>query len=333
MARTPRPLITSEDIGEMRAEWAALHASIPAASPFTHPAWHETWLRHFDRATDAYPVFLAVREEESLTGVLALDMQAGIATTLGDANVRDYGGPLVLAGSEHGVARGVLEWLLEDFTPRLTLWGLATDAPVHDHLLEAAEFWGWRIETTAESVCPGVELDGGFEAYIAALGKHDRHELRRKLRNLEAAGEVAFAVAEDAESVAASMDGLFAMMRASRADKAEFLTPEVEAFFRDLAITFANEGMTRLCTMTLDGAPVAALFAFDCGGVRYLYNSGFDPSQEKLAVGLLSKALAIRDACERGLTRFDFLRGDEKYKYHLGGTAREIVTLAMRGPG
>lgn len=331
MARTPRPLITSEDLTLMRPEWVALHAAVPGATPFTHPAWHETWLRHFGRQFNVYPVHLGIRLEEQLLGVFALDIQQGVARTLGDANVRDYGGPLVLPGNEHTVARGVIEWLLEDLTPGLVAWGLEAETSVTGDLAEAADYWGWSTERVAESVCPAVDLACAFEEYVARLGKHDRHELRRKLRNLEAAGEVAFEVAVGPADIEARMDDLFRLMRQSSAAKTEFLTPAMETFFRDLAVEFAREGMTRLCSLRLDGHIVAVLFAFDCHGVRYLYNSGYDPAQEKLAVGLLSKALAIRDACERGLARFDFLRGDEPYKYRLGGTPREVITLSMRG--
>lgn len=330
MPRTARPLITSEDFATLRDEWAALHAAIRVASPFTHPDWHACWLRHFGRAFDAHPVYLAVRREEQLIGVLALDMAAGIARTLGDPNVRDYGGPLVLPGAEHDVARCVLEWMLEDMTPGLDLWGIAAATRLHEAFAEAATYWGWKLEAEPESVCPAVDLPADFETYVTALAKHDRHELRRKLRNLEAVGEIHFETATAPEAVAAQMDTLLAMMHASRADKAEFLTPQMESFFRDLATTFAETAMTRLSTLTLDGTAVATIFAFDSGGVRYLYNSGYDRAHNHLAVGLLSKALSIREAIAANLTRFDFLRGDEPYKSNLGGHPQEIVALHFR---
>ncbi len=330
MARTARPLISSEDLATIRDDWQALHASIPGATPFSHPAWHETWLRHFGKSTGASPLYLAIRAEEELIGTFALDMATSTARTLGDPNVRDYGGPLALPGMEQEVARGVLEWLLEDMTPAADFWGLVSGSPMHAALLEAAEYWGWKASAVAESVCPARELPGSFDEYVASLAKHDRHELRRKLRHLEAAGDVKFVTATEPGAVRDGMDTLFAMMRASRADKAEFLTSAMEAFFRDLSETFAGLGMTRLATLSLDGQPVATLLAFNCGGHRYLYNSGYDPARTDLAVGLLSKALSIRDAIECGLGTYDFLRGDERYKFDLGGKVREIVTLLLR---
>jgi CelD/BcsL family acetyltransferase involved in cellulose biosynthesis len=175
-----------------------------------------------------------------------------------------------------------------------------------------------------------LDLSGDFEAYAAALPKKDRHELRRKLRNFEAAGAAGFESATTPEVVVTRMDMLFHLMRISRGDKDEFLTPTMEAFFRDIAATFAGLGMLRLSTTTLDGAPVAMTLSFEDASTTYLYNSGYDPAFGGLAVGLVSKAYAIREAIELGRHRFDFLRGDEEYKRRLGGVDREVVTVRLR---
>jgi CelD/BcsL family acetyltransferase involved in cellulose biosynthesis len=49
-----------------------------------------------------------------------------------------------------------------------------------------------------------------------------------------------------------------------------------------------------------------------------------------LSVGLLNKALCIREAIEEGRRAFDFLRGSERYKYDLGGTDRLLYRIAVR---
>ena len=319
------PLITSEDFEALAPEWAELFGRVPGVPPFLHPDWHRVWLRHFGR--EASPVFLSIRREAALAGVAAFDMHREEARELGDPNVRDYGGPLALPGEEHAVASGILEWLREDLTPGLTFWGLPADAPITVAVSEAAEVSGWTLERTPESAAPRVELPSGFDSFVASLSKHDRHELRRKLRHLEAAGDVRF---ETSVKPGESMTDLFHLMRISRDDKDEFLTPPMENFFRDLAQTFSGLGMLRLGRLTLDGELAAMTMSFESGGITYLYNSGYDPAYAKLAVGLVSKAYAIREAIERGQTRFDFLRGNEDYKHHLGGIPREIVTLRLR---
>lgn len=322
------PLITSEGFAELEPEWRALHRAVPGATPFQHPAWHAAWLRHF--GGDCLPVYLAVRRGDALIGVAALDMQTGEARELGDPNVRDYGSPLVLPGEETAAAAAILEWLREDLTGGLCCWGMAADSAMVGAFAEAARL-GWTMDTSPEAVCPGVDLPGTFEAFVAGLGKRDRHELRRKMRNVEAAGRAEYCSVTTERDVAAQMPRFLELMRLSRDDKDEFLTPAMERFFADAASTFATLGMVRLSTLSLDGAAVAMTFAFEDDAVGYLYNSGYDPAFAHLSVGLVSKAYAVREAIAAGRVRFDFLRGDEEYKRRLGGIDRQLVTLSLRG--
>jgi len=321
------PLITSEDFDALAPAWAQLWDDVPGASPFHHPEWHRVWLRHFGGACS--PVFLSVRREEALIGASALDMGQSEARELGDHNVRDYAGPLALPGEEPAVAAGILEWLREDLTPAAIFWGLPADSAMASAISRAANDGGWRCEIEHEAVCPGLDLPRDFEEYVASLSKKDRHELRRKLRNFEAAGAWSFETATGPDAVTGRMDALFHLMRISRGDKDEFLTPAMEAFFRDLGATFSALGMLRLSTLTLAGNDVAMTLSFETSDALYLYNSGYDPQYSHLSVGLVSKAFAIREAIALGKRRFDFLRGDEEYKRRLGGVDREVVTLRL----
>ena len=328
----PLPLITSEPFESLAPEWAELHRSVPRAMPFSHPVWHEAWLRHC--GGDALPVFLALRppaEEDRgpLAGVIPLDVGGGVPRLLGDPDLSDHAGVLVATGEDAGAAAALVEWLMEDLAPGLEAWGLPAAGPLCPALLVAAARYGWTTDEQPEAVTPTVELPDTWHGYVAALPKKYRHELRRKLRNLERAGEVGFESVTAAGQVAGAVEGLLAMMRESREEKAVFLTPEREAFFRDLATGLTAQGLARISTLTLDGRPAARIFALEGGGTTMLYNSGFDPALSSLAVGLLSKALLVRDAIERGQSAVDFLRGTEPYKRHLGGQPREIVALRL----
>ncbi len=115
------------------------------------------------------------------------------------------------------------------------------------------------------------------------------------------------------------VDVFLRLFRDSRQDKAAFLTPSMESFFRSLASTMAEMKWLRLSILEIDASPVAATLSFDYKNSVSLYNSGYDPQYSWLSVGVLSKALCIKDSIERGRKTFDFLKGDEEYKYHLGG--------------
>ena len=323
----PGVVATSAPLAQLAQEWHELHARVPGASPFLHPSWHETWLRH--HGANCEPLFLAFRQGEELVGVIALDGGGAELEELGDPEVRDYGGPLVLPGHEVAVADTLIEWLMEDFSNALVLRGIRADAPIRPALGAAAAAHGWDVKETQVAVSPGLALPPTWDEYLAALGKHDRHELRRKLRNLEAVGAVKYESVTEPPRLASYFAAFAGQLRASREDKAAFLTAEREAFFRDLATTFSALGQMRLGVLSLDHKPVATLFTFEDEATLYLYNSGYNPDYHHLAVGLLSKAMAIRDAIAQGKRRYDFLRGDEEYKRHLGGTPIAVFDVRL----
>ena len=62
------------------------------------------------------------------------------------------------------------------------------------------------------------------------------------------------------------------------------------------------------------------------------YQSGYDPAWRSKSVGLVLLAHTVRDAFAEGLAEFDFLRGDEPYKYDLGGKDRWLGRLEATLP-
>jgi len=61
-----------------------------------------------------------------------------------------------------------------------------------------------------------------------------------------------------------------------------------------------------------------------------VYNSGYDPGlRPNLSSGIVLLSQCIRDAIERGLGVFDFLQGDEEYKYRFGATDVELRRLTV----
>jgi CelD/BcsL family acetyltransferase involved in cellulose biosynthesis len=124
------------------------------------------------------------------------------------------------------------------------------------------------------------------------------------------------------------MDTFLKMFTESRSDKATFLTGQKESFFRALAATLTEAGLLKLGVLELDDLPTATILYFDYDGGTYLYNSGYDPEYDFLSAGLLSKVLCIRESILAGKKKFDFLKGDETYKYHLGG--KEVPLSSCR---
>jgi len=93
----------------------------------------------------------------------------------------------------------------------------------------------------------------------------------------------------------------------------------MESFFRSLAEAMAEIKLLRFGVVELDTVTVAMIMGFDYNDAMYLYNSTYDPQYNSLSVGLLCKVLCLKESIGRGSKKWDFLKGGEPYKYHIGG--------------
>jgi CelD/BcsL family acetyltransferase involved in cellulose biosynthesis len=106
----------------------------------------------------------------------------------------------------------------------------------------------------------------------------------------------------------------------------------MEVFFKRLSNAMSEAGLLRFGRLRLGEKTVASIMCFDYNGIRYLYNSGYDPEYSSLSVGLLSKVYSVKDAIEQKMTQYDFLKGAEIYKYHLGGREMPISRVRIELP-
>jgi CelD/BcsL family acetyltransferase involved in cellulose biosynthesis len=196
---------------------------------------------------------------------------------------------------------------------------------------EVAE--GWTLNLEREDACPVVALPAGgsIDGFLATLSKKVRHEIRRKVRRAEAAGPVELVESRDP---VADLEA-FIDLHQRRWGEDGLFPPTIgglqsRAFVRRLFELFGPDGAARLSFLTVAGRRVAAALTFEGPDVVLYYNAGVDPDARELSPGVVLVERLIRRALERGQRRFDFLRGDEDYKYEWGGADEPIQRLLVR---
>ena len=311
-------------------EWARLLPRSVANTPFQTLEWQQVWL---DEVGDgASPQILKIADGEETLGMASLRREGDALTFVGDEDLCDYNDFLILPGHEQPFFDALLDYLETTEWSELRLFSLAEESPTLKMLPESARSKGLNVEIVQQEVCPGRQLPEEWEEYVAGLRKKHRHELRRKLRRLNTAEGVRWYSLTEPDEVEAAMDDFLELLAMSRQDKAEFLTPQREKFFRSLASSLSREGLLSLFFMEIQGKRVASAMTFDYGGSLLLYNSGFNPNFGYYSVGLLLKALSVKSAIEDGKSYYDFLRGNERYKYHLGGVDKPIYNMVVTRP-
>jgi len=187
------------------------------------------------------------------------------------------------------------------------------------------------VEIKQEDVAPQFSLPLRYETYLQEqVEKKQRHEIRRKQRRVERETQSTFYYVGPQDNLVAEIDDFVALQQASRADKAQFMTPEMRHFFGTMAQRMQDAGWLRLCFLTINGEKTAALLGFEYNRRYLLYNSGFDPeAYPQLSPGWVLVAYAIQYAIAVGDEVFDFMQGNEEYKYRFGSQDYAVMRVLV----
>jgi CelD/BcsL family acetyltransferase involved in cellulose biosynthesis len=217
-----------------------------------------------------------------------------------------------------------LQELPKSIWRQLDLFNLPDGSPTLNAFVKIANDLGWKVETERLQPCPWLGLEGDWGTYLNRLKKKQRHELRRKLRRAEAfENDVHFHIVNKQEELQMSIDRLLILMALDQ-QKSDFLTAEMSATLREIITAAFQHGWLMLAFLESEGEPIAAYLNFDYKGQIWIYNSGFNPEFMHLSPGWVLMGNIIQWAITHGRCAVDFMRGDETYKYHLGGKDRYI---------
>jgi CelD/BcsL family acetyltransferase involved in cellulose biosynthesis len=271
-----------------------------------------------------------VKDNNKVIGVAPLMVKDNTAYLIGSTDVCDYVDFIVVLGNEQEFFNALFDDLKKDEIKVLNLKHVRLDSTVVKNLIPLAKSRNFSVTSEEEAVSFEMDLPSSFEEYLQTLSAKQRHEVRRKLRRLAEEGKIEYRFIEKGNELPIALDTFFRMFTESREDKAAFLTERMKSYFRLLVDNMKKIGLLKLGVLELDSRPVAEILCFDYNDCTYLYNSGYDPQYVSLSVGLLSKVFAIEDSITKGKKRFDFLKGAETYKGHLGGNVVPLYRCQIR---
>lgn len=283
--------------------------SAPAVGPFPR----REFLRALSETLDSE--FGAPFLVETDTALAAFSRSGGTIRFAGSSDLTDYHSPI-----GDGVPNLFERFLgTLDSGTRLDLDSLPIEAS--NLIARGFELAGVDFRCSEHIVSAVLELPPTFEDYLDRIGKKQRHELRRKRRRyVEATGEL---IHETHRGPGWAFDEFLRLHRLAPGEKGEFMTAETEGFFRRLV---AHRGW-RVDLLRLDGRAAACLFSYQADDGLYLYNSSYDPDLAEASPGVAMIGSMIEVAIGEGAKRFDFLKGDETYKFRLGAEARPLYRI------
>lgn len=307
-------------IETLRAEWASLWSRAAKTSPFQSAEWLLSWAKH---VSFGRPWVVAIRSGTRLVGlapfcIQEMDAGEGRHIYLLGTGISDYLDVLVEPGYENTLAAIVFNRLNE----HAGHWHACDFQQLRPESPLLTRDFGptCRDSVEVQEFCPLLRYQGNQwlipEEFLEKL-KYEERRLNRE-------GKVSFTAAT-AETFEKDFDVFLRLHGArwgTRGQTGVLSDTTIQRFHIQAAEGLLRRGVLRLYSLRLDGRPVASYYGFLHQRRAYYYLSGFDPEYERLSVGNQMVWHALREAERENATTFDFLRGQEAYKYRWGAQDR-----------
>jgi len=332
---------TLPELISLEKEWNDLLAISASHVPFLRHEYITAWWQGLGGGEwlqgELY-VVTARQEQGELIGIAPLfltDNRDGepALMLLGSIEISDYLDVIARPEDTPSFIETLLEHLTGDQTLTCNLldwYNLLESSPTLPALQEAAEKLGWSYSQQPLQHCPYISLPGDWEKYICSIDKKQRHEVRRKMRRAEEYYlPVRWYITQDGATLDRDVDDFLQLM-ANDPEKAKFLTPAMRTQMHSIIQTAYNAGWLQLAFIEVDGEKAAGYLNFDYNNHIWVYNSGLDFRFSELSPGWVLLGYLLEWANEHQRKYFDFMRGDEQYKYRFGAIDRRVIRLTVR---
>ncbi|HXC59422.1 MAG TPA: GNAT family N-acetyltransferase [Steroidobacteraceae bacterium] len=350
---------TPEAWSTVEAPWGALICALRIQSAFMSLPWMRAWWEVF--GPELKPRLLVWRDAtDQPVGICVLTRgtrrvggiplrTAWLGATSDELVQSEHNDLLVLPSYRARAIADIAALLKREGVQRLRLRGFSPSL--------VREFHG----TAFCSPTTGFESEDRYadlealrrtgQPYLQSLTSGARRQIKRSMREYtQRHGEVVLERASSAAQRQADMQDLRELHQrrwSSRGVNSAFLNDAAIRFHQQLLDSSAGDGEPHMDSFHIDLLRIRAgrqtlgvLYMLLYAGRANLYQCGLsyddNDSDNKLAPGLLSHALAIEHYLQRGFAEYDFLAGEEKsvrYKTTLGAQSRSLVWKDCYVPG
>ncbi len=327
---------------ELEEEWNTLLEQSTSHVPFLRFEYLQTWWNTRgggEWQQESGLAIIVAREGRKLAGIAPLFKVEAEGKTrlllLGSIEISDYLDLICRQEDLEDFSAGLLSFIKSRFVTagnacQLDLYNILEDSATLPVLTQASREQNFLVTEEKLQHCPYIPLPGDWEKYLEGIDKKQRHEIRRKMRRAaEAEVPASFYITSDPDKLEEDGDDFLVLM-AQDEDKAKFLTPLMRENMKELIRCSFDKGCLQLAFLTIGEKKAAAYLSFDYLNRIWVYNSGLDRAFMSYSPGWVLLGFLLQWANENGREEFDFMRGDEDYKYKFGAVDRFVVRLTIQ---
>lgn len=181
-------------------------------------------------------------------------------------------------------------------------------------------------------VCPYIELPKTWAEYAGRLSSKFRYNFGRREKIFSKDFTVEFSVSVGTDSINEVMDKFHEIHKKRMLTKKTVgvsMMPCFWDFHRKISLEFLKRGWLFLGLLKANSEIVACQYSFQYNNKVYFYQVGMESEYSKYGLGSIVIANMIKESIRRGLGEYDFLRGNEPYKFYWAQDFRRNLEIIV----
>lgn len=336
-------IVTIDAFCALSAEWDELLDNATANNPFLSHQWLLAWWQEYGKGELQ---LLTIRgQNNKLLGILPLYRRivfrifpVRVLKLMGSSRVSsDFLECIVRKNCEQIVYKACLEALKQTRCSWdiLQLQDMAQDSQFYKYIYNS-HIPGIETSCDPGKVCPYLTLPDSWQILLNGLSANVRQKVGRYRRGLEKIGKTELEQVTDAADLHQALSDVIRLRKDRMKQKglsSSKVTNNYIRFNKNVMQRFIACNRLRLYFLKVNDKRVAYIYLFSAKDTIYFYQTGFDSLWSHHRVGFVLMGMVLEKSIEDGFKRFEFLRGDERYKYEWGevkSTQLVDVNIARR---
>lgn len=333
-----------DELSSLKKQWDAFVELDLRDGCFKSWEWQICWYKHFAESNDLNTLIFE-DNRGVLKGIIPFSFyKIQLLPVIKKFKILGFMGREVVSGDYLSIlAKEIdkplvmdyfLDWLIHNKKqyPLLLLGEILQDDPICSMLQNICKSNGMKFYLQEPRICPFIELPKSYDSYLKTLSSNFRQQIMRKSRQVfnKLNGEVV--ISEQENEMDEGLEDLFELQLKrwhTIGISCTFENTRFRLFVKDICKQLVQKNMVRLYRLYLNGKRAAAILMFYWGDTAIFYQSGWDPVFSRYSPGVVLMSNVIKDAIEMRKRYFDFLRGDEPYKFKWTTDYRSTISVLL----
>ncbi len=303
--------------------------------------WLWLWWGHFGHGKDLF--ILVAEEGDSIIGLAPLYIGPGRRFFKGLIEFRTIAfigsgftdiSDFIITRERERVLHAFFEFIKSnnDLWEEISLSQMSDSSLNFPIIKEITNGSGYNKSLNQVIACPFLSITCGFTEYYKTINKNWRYDLERNSRRLSKDGNVLNFKIEDCidENLLHDIYQLNLNRNIKTERRSIFLEGKRYDFIRSITNEFNHKNHIKLFHLRHNDNLICYMLCFDYHNRIYFWNTSFDVKYFQYSVGKIIIKEALEYCFNNNYSLFDFMAGDEDYKFKWTATAYNNFHLVLQ---